>query len=379
MADDSGRYPHQGEASDVNIYFNKAYNNEEDNTMKKILAMVLAMMLVLSMSVAFAADTGVTSSTPIEIKFDKKYTVTTSDDEYVVTYPAETITFKVEKAANNTNPSDTMISIAPTTMASNPNEITINVPAYSVPGVYNYTVSEYAANSTVGETVVNNTQGVTYSGASFDVQVLVAYNDAHTQLVATASVTTTADTTSGKVDSITNTYTLGHLDVTKTISGNLASTADEFEVEVTFTAATGKVVRSDITYVDGTAVDTVSVSEMADGTETVTITLKAGETVKFYNIPAGVSYTVKEKDYTAGDKNVALQGYSAPTYNGTAAANGYNGDIAASETDTVTINNEKKTEIETGISLDNAPYMILMGLVVLAGAALIVKRASANR
>jgi len=114
---------------------------------------------------------------------------------------------------------------------------------------------------------------------------------------------------------------------------------------------------------------------MSDKTETVDITVKHGETVKFTNIPAGVSYTVVENDYTEGDKNNSLEGYDEAEY----AFSDAEKKIAADDKDTVGITNNKETTVDTGISLDNAPYMILMALVVIAGAALIVKRASANR
>jgi len=334
--------------------------------MKKILAMVLAMMLVLSMSTAFAAvvseTTATDASVPKTFNFTKEYKTTAGKTP--ATYPAEILDFTITAAGNN--PADTMISIADQTIDANPDEIAITVPAYTVPGSYVYTIKE----------VEGTTQGVTYDTTTeIKVQVLVTYDETdatHTKLLRQV-VFTAKDADNNKVATFANKYDLGNLDVSKTVTGNLGSQSDEFTVKVTFTATED--IKSDITYVDGTETKTITAAMMSDKTETVDITVKHGETVKFTNIPAGVSYTVVENDYTEGDKNNSLEGYDEAEY----AFSDAEKKIAADDKDTVGITNNKETTVDTGISLDNAPYMILMALVVIAGAALIVKRASANR
>ena len=44
----------------------------------------------------------------------------------------------------------------------------------------------------------------------------------------------------------------------------------------------------------------------------------------------------------------------------------------------VTFTNEKKGEIDTGVTTENLPYVLLIGFVVLAGAALLIKRKAHN-
>ncbi len=323
--------------------------------MKKLISAVLAVVLVLSLSVtAFATGGGHGGTICSEAKtfaFTKDYV--DAEGDAAATFPAETLQFTVTAAQGN--PDNTMITVADQSVDANPDEITVNVPSYTKVGKYNYTVTE----------VAGNTQGVTYSEVSFDVQVLVTYNAEHTALVATTSFTT--EDGDGKLEGVTNIYDLGSLSVKKTVSGNLASRDKEFEVDVTFTAEEGKVVKSAITYVDGADTKTITAEAMADGTETVTITLKADETVTFSNIPAGITYAVAERDYTDGDVN-SENGYDAPEYTNES------GTIEAGTTAEAAINNNKGTTVDTGIGLDSLPYVVIMAVAVIGLATLIVRR-----
>ena len=101
-----------------------------------------------------------------------------------------------------------------------------------------------------------------------------------------------------------------------------------------------------------------------DGEATARITLNHDETVTFTNIPYGVTYTVVEDDYTG-------EGYDAAKYSE------FDGEINSAK-DEVTITNNKGAEIDTGITTDSMPCIVLMGIVVLAGVAMIAKRRAAN-
>ncbi|MGN1019702.1 MAG: hypothetical protein ACI4O7_04955 [Aristaeellaceae bacterium] len=52
--------------------------------------------------------------------------------------------------------------------------------------------------------------------------------------------------------------------------------------------------------------------------------------------------------------------------------------IAADDTDSATVNNHKASDIDTGITTDTLPYVLLLGIVLLAGAAMIIKRRAHN-
>lgn len=326
--------------------------------MKKFISIVLVLVLALSLStMAFAGTVANPDpSTATTFTFEKNYKTTAGQTP--AQYPAETLQFNVTKAA--TNPNDTMISIADTTVDGNPDNIVVTVPAYTAVGKYNYTVTETAGN----------TQGVTYATNSFGVQVLVSYNDDHTALVAETTFTTSDGANGKKVDSITNTYDLGALSVTKTVSGNLADQNKEFEVDVTFNAT--KDVKSDITYTDGTEAKTITAADMDDGTQTVTITLKHNETVTFNNIPAGVTYTVVEKAKHLVAAGGTMNPNSAEDY--TATYTNESGTIAADTTTAATINNAKGTTVDTGVALDNLPYVMLIAVAVVGLAVVTTKK-----
>lgn len=367
--------------------------------MRRVLTMMLSLLLVFSTSaVAFAAGEELTAeSRQASVRLHKIYTVTgeksAAGDEVnpATLYPAETLTFVSAPAATNPDydaqntKNMANLSIAPLHVSGNTNqEIVITLPEYSKVGTYTYTISEVSPSP--------KTQGVGYTDAGITVTVLVEYDYDNNGLKSSLYLTQapgegetgtnvgTEEKPVYKVDTFTNTYDVGHLDVTKTVSGNLADQTKEFEVDVTFTSTLP--VASDVTYVDDGTTKTIAAAELnVEGGKTVTITLKHGETVHFYNIPAGVAYTVKERDYTGGELN-GENAYDAPTYLvnpgpdesgvGTESANGVSEAAAKGETDVVKINNNKATSVDTGVMLDSMPYILMLtaaiaGLVVLLG------------
>ena len=93
-----------------------------------------------------------------------------------------------------------------------------------------------------------------------------------------------------------------------------------------------------------------------------TFKLKHDGTATFGNLPAGVTYTVTE---------TPVDGYT------TTISNDGKGTIVAGLNE-VTCTNHKHGEIPTGVTTENLPYVLLIGFVVLAGAALLIKRKAHN-
>lgn len=305
--------------------------------MKKLASIMLALTLVLGMSnVAFAADG--TSSEAKTFTFEKRYE--TSAGETPATFPTETLKFSV--TADEGNPDGTMITIADHTVASNPGSVVVTVTTYSKVGKWNYTVSE----------VAGTTQGVTYAPNSFGVQVLVAY-DENDNLVATTAFTTT-DGKEGKIDEIVNKYDLGNLSVKKNVSGNLASKTQKFDIDVKFTST--KEVKSAISGAADIAVNEwVKTGDVWTVTKTLSLAHKDA-LVTFNNIPAGVTYEVVEQSKHAGTDTNG----SDPSKGYTVTYTGEKGTIAADTTGAATVNNEKGTTVDTGIGMDNLPYLLLL-------------------
>lgn len=313
--------------------------------MKKLLSVILAVVMVLSLAtVAFAAS-------KTEITFNKSYTVNGKVGDADV-FPAETLKFKV--TAKEGNPDYGMITIADLTIGSSAtNTATVKLPkdGFEKVGKYNYTVKEIAGN----------TQGVEYTTGTFDVQVLVTWNADHTAKE-TDIVFTTKATPEGKVDDFTNVYNLGSLQISKTVDGNLGDRSAYFTMHVTLKAE--KTVLSNI--VVGTK--TYAPSAWVDGELTFDVSLKHGDVITINNIPAGVTYTVEE-DAKHGEGEDGFDANSATDTDYTISYTGETGTIETSKTAEAQVKNTKGTTVETGITLDSIPFVLM--LVVCAGAAVL--------
>ena len=340
--------------------------------MKKFLALLLTALFLLSVGTcalaAVSSETSPSENKQATFYFNKKYVKTVSETASD-TFPAEELSFNV--TADASNPSDTLIAIAPQTVDAVNDEIGITIPAYTAVGNYMYTISE----------VVGDTQGVTYSSESFLVEVMVTYKDNGSGMERQVVFKTANPAEeNGKVDTITNRFDTGDLTVKKVVSGNLASTTALFDIIVEFTASPGEVVRSNITYAGGSDAsasgtiapnDWVTAAGQTSSKATVTIKLKADETVTFSHIPEGVHYTVHEDTKHTNPDELNLgddKGYQVSGEVGNPR------EIMCDETSHVIITNTKTTGINTGISLDSLPYIIALAVVGVGAVLFLVRR-----
>lgn len=337
--------------------------------MKKLLSLALALIMVLSLSVAVFADathqddpsvsigvsfdaTNGSADTPLETFH---YTITAGavidgNAEGDRTYVQESSL--IDEEASVPMPIITTYDVAMTPDAED-GSFTIVLPEYSSVGIYYYTVTQ----------TEGNTAGVKYDTRKMIVKVTVIQQEENKVRVAFATASL-ADTnpdngvTDVKTATFVNTYSAGSLAVKKLVTGNLGDRDKEFNVTVTFTAPANEEVKSVISYTDGTA-ETIEISawKVKNGSKQaeVTIALKHNETVTFTNIPYGVTYTVKEDDYTSE----AMGKYDEADYTFSDA----NKEIDSSS-DTVTITNTKESPVDTGIVLDSLPYVLLIAVAV---------------
>ena len=345
--------------------------------MKKFLSLMLALLMVMSLStVAWAAEPNVDPT--FKVKYTTNYTGTTSN-------PAETFTFEftdgtvVEaNAADLTAPAipDATVVFAADSATDADSaqevEVTVNLSNVTWPGVgiYTYTVSQ----------VPGSTAGVTYDTTSYKMKVTVAYDEG-TNTYYTAFITMTlvdgdgdgvpgdGATADKTVGTFTNTYSAADLDVSKLVTGNMGDKSAYFDVNVTVSAP------ADTTDTYPTSFTVSGGSEQSNPTTitagaSTTFKLKHDETISIKNLPYGMTYTVAEKDYT-----VDPYGYET-TYkvNGADAQNGTGAVDAADEA--VEITNNKGVEVDTGITLDSLPYILLLGLAVAGLVLFAVKRRS---
>ena len=306
--------------------------------MKKILA--LALVLVLSMgTVAFAADYN--DYLDVNPVVPKTYKVNNG------TAPAETFTFSFtgvsykngdgETVANATIPAIDNVTIsfdAISKTASKSVAVDIDANDYAL-GVYTYKVTE----------VAGSTAGVTYSDEELYLVLTILRDESSNQHYVAAMHYESA-TGTNKSSGFTNEYDAGSLSVTKDIKGNMADMDKEFAFTIVFTAPTGETVNSAITVSkpDGTTENIT----FAAGVTTFTYTINLGDddTVTFTNIPEGVTYTVSEEaeNYTSDHTTKA------------------DGSISANDNDVDLWTNTLTNEVDTGISMDSMPYILLLAV-----------------
>lgn len=311
---------------------------------KKMATGLLALAMVMGMGTTALAAPDPADMTTITIT--KDYEAANPG----TTSPAETFQFTIERTSvsdaaegvtKENMPIPTIGTVAYTEgeagSATKSKEITVTLPEYTSVGIYTYTIRETAGT----------TAGVTYFGE--DIKLVVTVLQGESGKLRVAAVHTEASG-QAKADNFPNTYSAGTLAISKDVTGNLGDTTKYFKVTVTLTGEKGKVYAENYAVAGGSY--ETNPKNIAVGTPTE-FWLKDGETISISNLPYGVTYTVEEADYT-GD------GYDAAAYDFSDA----NKKIDTAN-DTVTVINNKDTEIDTGVFLDNLPYITL--LVLAAG------------
>ena len=341
--------------------------------MKKLISMLLALLLVMSLSsAAFAANQ--------DAYFSKTYKLTNAG----TTSPEESFTFRFSNGTVTDAADGTAVPAIPdatvnfaagdaATDAGLAKQVNVSLSGITWPsvGIYTYDVTE----------VQGNTAGVTYSNATLKMKVTVAYDD-QTQTYYTAFVTMSlvdsdddGITDGTKTGNFENTYSAGSLAVTKTVTGNMGDRSKYFAINVTLTGEADKTYATSYTVTGGTKLtdgttDAATESISVDGLSH-TFYLKHGETFTIHNLPYGVTYAVTEEDYTAEEDG----GYDTPAYTYSDAGTTKTVD---SSSETVGITNNKGAIVDTGISLDSLPYILLLVISLTGAVVFIVKRRSSR-
>ena len=330
--------------------------------MKKVLALLLAVVMVIGMTTMAMADVA-TDGINIPVKFKLVGEGTSPAENFTIQLVSKTETTHAgvedDDVPNVTiTPAEFAAGAATTDGASG----NINVKAngtYTVPGHYKYTFKQVAVNDA----------GVVIDEANVIVNVLVTSDTAGNLTVAdmTAQV---GDKKVSNEGGLENTYSAGKLEVSKTVTGNLGDRSKYFRVTVTLTGEDGKdYSKAIVTVADGSKDS--NPTTIAIGTPTV-FEIKDGDTIKFNNIPYGVTYSVAEDNYTT-EENGKYEAAKYTVNGGTATTTAVSGEAVNSATETVGIENHKQGTVDTGIVLDSLPY-ILIGVAVAAAAVLMVAK-----
>ena len=341
------------------------------NTAKKLTAgaLALSMMFAMAVPMAFATDEKVWTKEDdyktVDIK--KVYTAVNAG----TTNPAET--FYLKQIGSNVTSGDAESAPALKTLSGDESQyiakvaytegeatlekpFTIELPEYTKVGVYEYTLEE----------VAGDTAGVTYRTDTLKLVITVINVEGGKIRVAGVHTESTGKTKSDKFDD--NKYSAGSLNVKKVVEGNLGDKNKKFDFTVVFTNNTGKEIKSEITAtVAGHAVNDFNVAWDANKQYTYDFSLAHDETATFANLPYGVIYTVTEADYTGNNG-----GYQDPIPAYSEDSGTHNTIDTASET--LTITNKKTGDVDTGVILDNAPYILMLAVVAGGAMTLVIKK-----
>lgn len=343
--------------------------------LKKLFAGVVAVAMMATMAFpAFAARPTPNVGSDGLVTITKKYTVTGSEEKKA---PAETFTFTVTPGAKVNGAEKTVEKSEATTiptMAANSNEKTVAFTALTEDGTGTFTVDVANLNITkpgmyyytVTETP-SNTAGVDYAAKSMIMVITAGYaDDGEDSSLSYWAALHDSTNYNDKNSKFENTYTAGSLKVTKKVTGSLGDKDKKFNVDVTFTAPAGKTVKSTITYVNNGA-ESIAPGAWKLNTTTnqyeakVTVELAHKGSVQFNNIPKDVTYIVEEQDYSGAEYTATYEGDKSGTI--------------ANDVKSTTITNHKGDDnIDTGVILDNAPYILMLAVVAGGAMTLVIKK-----
>ena len=179
-----------------------------------------------------------------------------------------------------------------------------------------------------------------------------------------------------KIDCLTNKYTNGQFTVKKEVKGNMADRNETFNFRVTFENTTTDKDTIPAMKVDGKDFGTEGIKTLtwADNKASYDFTLKHGVTVAFSNIPAGMKITVTERnsDNTADVAHNTSNGEYTATYDDVAKT----GVTISKEVTSgaAVITNTSNVHPNTGVILDNAPYIALLTIVAAGAVVMIMKK-----
>lgn len=353
--------------------------------LKKFFAGVVAaaMMLTMGATAAFAAKGDTTPINDGKIKIAKEYTITNEG----TTNPTETFYLKqtaksgtkMSTIYNNEVPDLVFIdseknyvasvTFDATKATSNNQKLTdnfeIGLKSYRGVGIFTYELQE----------VQTNNAGVEYDGRTLVVTVYATQGTSGIETQVTIHDKAGADA-GVKVGTVTNTYNAGNLYIHKDVTGNMGDKNKVFKFTVTLTGESGKTYEGSYAISGGVDMSETEKSATSIAVDSsATIYLTDNTTVEIANLPYGVKYTVAEADYTgAGDTDGYTTKYGIDAAASTTGLT-TTGDLSVSKASTtVNFENNKGSEIDTGVILDNAPYIALLAIVAFGGVALILNK-----
>lgn len=346
--------------------------------LKKFFAGVLAAAMMLTVGATAAFATGTT--TPVANDGNGTFTITKKySAENANTFaPAET--FKLKQ----TDKSGKQMSVSYNDIV--PDLKTVTGEATGIVGVVSFeneSDSERTANFTIGlpkydgvgvftyilEEVSATNAGIKNDGRTFTVTVYATQGDNGIETGVTVHEGTSKGT---KVTSIDNKFQAGALTIHKDVKGSMGDKAYQFPFTVTLSSAKPVTATLRVNGETSTVKFEKASEDVAEYTATVPFKLSNDGNCTISNIPYDVTYTVSEDGETRGTLTVG-SGENAVDY--TVKYSDNNGSKVEGATATVTVTNTAGNAlIDTGVILDNAPYIALLAIVAIGGVALMLNK-----
>lgn len=360
--------------------------------LKKLFAGVVAAAMIATMSFPAFATLNATTTDGVDVGGEVNITKT-----YVgAGFGQETVKLVID---NDGKPTDIIhSSMTASEIATAKNNMTISIPSSQTDGI---TVKDTEGTGTfkvklpgytrVGTYIYKiheekgNTAGMTYDDAQRWLVVHVINNmngdNYGTGLTCKVGMFTSDPTNlSGddlkavKSGGFTNTYENGKFTVEKKVKGNMADRDKVFNFRVTFTGIehmTGKIKANgeEITLTDGT----------------YDFTLKHDQSCEFTNIPFGVTATVNELHVdengnktvianTAGAQNDVYDVTYVDNQSVTIGTIKVDDEVVDNTNLTAHITNTSTENVDTGVILDNAPYIAMLTFVAAGAVFMVIKK-----
>jgi len=319
--------------------------------MKRFLALVLVLALVLAPAAVFAEDTDPVPPAMSGAGIPKQLTVEYGVAPMLDFYFAFTATQEFDGPGPELD--DVVITLGGNVFSGTTNNIDYSKFDGFALGRYVYNVTE-----TVGDVL-----GVDYNleGRTGKLYVDVELVEGVRKVTPYLIIGTPEK--GPKYDNFVNAYNAGDLKVTKVVTGNLGKVGDTFEIKIVLTNPTDKVADWSAVKVNDVLLTEAEISEEGETVTVVrTVDGDADNTVTITNLPAGVEYEVSEPN--SGDYTVSYANEK--------------GTIVKGEVAEATVTNDKSSNVPTGITLDNMPYIILMAVALVGLGAFALRKRAQN-
>lgn len=359
--------------------------------LKKLFAGIVAAAMIATMSFpAFAATEGLgskgfTVENDKSFEFDKVWVTNDKEDSTIVA-PGAALTMTVQNNRQPVSypqgaiPTDLVLGVNANTTSGKTDGFTVDLPDFTIPGKYTYVFQEndpYVAgvvpNTNYYQVTVWALQDESQTGAGNHIKECYV-KLSQVELKNDAYVEVSGKT---KLSQIENTYQAGTVTITKSVTGNMGNKSTKFNFKVVLES--DKPVNSTVVS-NGDKTFTFTANDNGKYTAEQTYELADGETWTITNLPFGVTYTVYEMSGTTAVENqgtlvVAEDGADSKTYKVTyTSQSGSLNEETEGHKIAATVENNCGAEIDTGVILDNAPYILMLAVVAGGAMTLVIKK-----